>query len=146
MMGRSGGGWTTILAAAIDPRISQSFPVAGSYPIYIRADASRDWGDWEQTVPEIYQTVNYLELYVLGAEGPGRKQIQIFNQFDPCCFSGTRSTEFEDVVAERVRDLGPGEFEVLRDDTHEEHDISEAAMHRILQHVQREIHRPVPGS
>lgn len=32
MTGLSGGGWTTTLYAALDPRISASFPVAGSLP------------------------------------------------------------------------------------------------------------------
>lgn len=30
MIGKSGGGWTTTLAAALDPRIALSFPIAGS--------------------------------------------------------------------------------------------------------------------
>ena len=38
MVGISGGGWTATLAAAIDTRILKSFPVAGSYPIYLRSD------------------------------------------------------------------------------------------------------------
>jgi dienelactone hydrolase len=32
MVGLSGGGWTTTVAAAIDPRIDLSIPVAGSLP------------------------------------------------------------------------------------------------------------------
>ena len=32
MMGLSGGGWTTTMAAALDPRIELSIPVAGSIP------------------------------------------------------------------------------------------------------------------
>ncbi|MFH1744058.1 MAG: hypothetical protein ABIH23_34070, partial [bacterium] len=70
MVGISGGGWTTTLAAAVDTRIQMSFPVAGTYPIYLRSESGRDWGDWEQTEPEFYTTANYLELYILGAYGP----------------------------------------------------------------------------
>jgi hypothetical protein len=36
MGGLSGGGWTTTVAAAIDPRIGLSFPVAGSVPCDFR--------------------------------------------------------------------------------------------------------------
>src|SRR6185312_13818026 len=36
MIGLSGGGWTTTLYAAVDPRIMRSFPVAGSIPLYLR--------------------------------------------------------------------------------------------------------------
>lgn len=135
MMGVSGGGWTTTLSAAIDPRLSKSFPVAGSYPIHIRTEAPWDWGDWEQTVRDVYEVTNYLEIYVLGASGVGRKQIQILNQFDPCCFSGIKSNAYKGIVARRVKELGAGEFEVLRDDSHEEHKISDAAMVRILAEI-----------
>jgi hypothetical protein len=98
MVGLSGGGWTTTLAAAIDTRIDKSFPVAGSYPIYLRSNSSRDWGrgDYEQTVPEIYNTVNYLELYILGSHGANRKQLQIINQYDSCCFAGTKWETYKD--------------------------------------------------
>ena len=142
MTGRSGGGWTTTLAAAIDPRIARSFPVAGSYPIHIRTDAPWDWGDWEQTVPEIYTVANYLELYLMGGYGRGRKQLQILNHFDPCCFSGIRSQEYEEFVARRLEQLGEGEFEVMRDLSHREHEISEAAMERILEEIKSEIDWP----
>ena len=33
MMGKSGGGWTTTVCAALDPRIHVSFPIAGSIPL-----------------------------------------------------------------------------------------------------------------
>lgn len=89
MTGISGGGWTTTLAAALDTRIKMSFPVAGSLPLYLRSDS--DWGDYEQNVPEIYRAVNYLDMYIMGSYGDGRRQVQILNQFDPCCFYGTKS-------------------------------------------------------
>ena len=44
MMGKSGGGWTTTLAAALDPRIGASFAVAGSLPLRFQP---RQW-DFEQ--------------------------------------------------------------------------------------------------
>src|SRR4051794_4575344 len=64
MVGLSGGGWATTLAAALDPRISRSFPVAGSLPLELRTPEER--GDWEQAVPELYAIASYLDLYVLG--------------------------------------------------------------------------------
>ena len=41
MIGLSGGGWTTVVYAAIDERISDSFSVAGSIPFYLRVDEQR---------------------------------------------------------------------------------------------------------
>jgi pimeloyl-ACP methyl ester carboxylesterase len=50
LMGKSGGGWTTTVAAAADPRIKVSFPIAGSVPLGIKTGAyyASDKGDYEQ--------------------------------------------------------------------------------------------------
>jgi len=130
MVGISGGGWTTVLTAAIDPRIKRSYPVAGSFPIYLRA--SRDWGDYEQTVPSLYRIANYPELYIMGAHGSGRKQFQILNKYDSCCFAGVKYQTYEDAVRQAVTKLGEGGFEILLDDTHKEHKISNYALAVIL--------------
>lgn len=132
MVGISGGGWTTTLVAAVDTRIGKSFPVAGSYPIYLRSNSPRDRGDYEQTTPELYNTVNYLELYVLGAYGFGRKQLQVINKNDPCCFAGIKWATYKDIVRKLVYELGAGEFDLFFDDSHWKHSISNTAMSRIL--------------
>lgn len=85
MAGLSGGGWTTTLCAAVDPRIRMSFPVAGTIPLYLRG-TSASKGDTEQYISSFYSIAGYPDLYVLGAHGPHRKQVQILNRFDNCCF------------------------------------------------------------
>jgi hypothetical protein len=132
MVGISGGGWTTTLAAAIDDRIRYSFPVAGSYPIYLRSNSQEDWGDYEQSVPELYTTVNYLELYILGSYGEKRIQLQIINLYDSCCFSGMKWKTYKDIVRARVQEVGAGDYDLFLDDSHSEHSISEMAMRQIL--------------
>ena len=124
MIGLSGGGWTTIVYSAIDERISDSFSVAGSIPFFLRVD-SRDMGDYEQTNVELYQNVNYLELYVLSAYGDGRKHVQIFNKNDPCCYSGSGYEIYELIIKDKMLQLGKGNFQILVDDTHDEHKISD---------------------
>ena len=124
MIGLSGGGWTTVVYSAIDERISDSFSVAGSIPFYLRVD-SRDMGDYEQTNVELYQNVNYLELYVLSAYGDGRKHVQIFNKNDPCCYSGSGYETYELIIKDKMLQLGKGNFQILVDDTHDEHKISD---------------------
>lgn len=84
MTGLSGGGWTTTLYAALDPSIMTSIPVAGSTPLYLRSGASV--GDAEQTLPDLYRIAGYPDLHVLGAMGRGRRQIQVLNRRDNCCF------------------------------------------------------------
>lgn len=134
MIGISGGGWTTTLAAALDPRIRVSVPVAGSVPIHLRS-RSRDLGDAEQYGYEFYQIVGYPDLYVLGSIGAGRRQLQVLNRFDSCCFAGTLYQDYEAEVAARVQELAPGSFSAFLDPSHESHLISEFALNAAIVHA-----------
>ena len=134
MIGLSGGGWTTVVYSAIDERISNSFSVGGSTPFYLRID-SRDMGDYEQTNIELYQDVNYLELYILSAYGDGRKHIQIFNKNDSCCFSGNGYETYEFVIKDKMLQLGKGNFQILIDDTHNEHKISDHTLNLVNENI-----------
>jgi len=143
MTGYSGGGWTTTMCAAIDPRINGSYPVAGSLPLHLRSDAkvfntaqrSADWGDYEQTIPELYKIANYLELYLLGSHGDHRRQLQVLNKYDPCCFAGDAYRTYEGVVKDRVQMLGPGNFAVFLDTSHKMHEISDKALSAIFDDI-----------
>jgi hypothetical protein len=142
MIGISGGGWTTVLSAAVDARINRSYSVAGSLPIYLRSEEPKHWGDYEQTAPEIYTVANYLELYILastGNQGGVRRHFQILNRYDSCCFFGLGFKTYEDHVVDAVRSFGQGQFDVLLDETHREHKISEWAWERILANLKRPV-------
>jgi hypothetical protein len=130
MTGISGGGWTTVVYAALDPRISASYPVAGSYPFYLREQlGGSSVGDFEQTNPAFYRLASYIELYLLGAAG--RRQVQVYNVYDNCCFSGTYSNTFRDYVQASVTEIG-GSFDTVLDDTIQGHEISDYALEAIL--------------
>jgi hypothetical protein len=143
MTGVSGGGWTTTVYAALDPRITRSYPAAGTLPLHLREDRNRtnsaqrpaDWGDYEQTIPELHSIANYLDLYILSSLGGQRKQLQIVNKYDPCCFNGEAFRAYEEVVNARVRSLGGGSFEVFLDTNNRTHSISPNAMNVILQDI-----------
>lgn len=143
MTGVSGGGWTTTMYAAVDPRITRSYPAAGTLPLHLREDRKRtnsaqrpaDWGDYEQTIPELQSIVNYLDLYILGSVGEHRKQLQIINKNDPCCFGGEAFKAYEAVVNERVRGLGDGSFAVFLDTANTRHSVSDGAMKVILNDI-----------
>ena len=122
MVGFSGGGWTTTLAAALDTRIERSYPVAGSLPLFFNAGR-----DYEQELSGFYELANYLELYVLGTYPGHRRQMQVLNEHDPCCFSGMHHVLYEEEAAAAARRIGEGEFFVFSDYTHNEHKISAAA-------------------
>jgi len=135
MIGVSGGGWSTTLAAAVDTRIKNSFPVAGTYPMYVRfkKNPNTDFGDFEQSYGELFSQINYMEMYILGAIGEQRKQIQVLNKYDPCCFSGNDFKSYQKVISQKVESFEDGFFNVLPDTTHSDHKISEFALSKIDQ-------------
>jgi hypothetical protein len=140
MTGVSGGGWTTTLYAALDGRITRSYPAAGTLPLHLRVDEDRtnsaqhpaDWGDYEQTIPELHSIANYLDLYILSSLGEHRKQLQILNKYDPCCLGGEAFRSYEGAVNDRVHGLGSGSFAVYLDTKNRKHSISADAMNVIL--------------
>lgn len=143
MTGLSGGGWTTTLYAAIDPSIRGSFPVAGSIPLYLRTGGSV--GDLEQTEPTFYRLAGYPDLYILGAHGNGRKQVQILVRQDDCCFGQVQHDaksagmsyseamrEYESRVRAAVQASGSGSFRLEIDETAPSHMISHHAIENLL--------------
>lgn len=137
MVGLSGGGWTTTLCAALDTRLARSYPVAGSIPEVLR-HSWLDWGDFEQQLPELPRAANMAELYLLGAYGRGRAQLQVLNRFDTCCFHGERHPFYESHLAARLAELGGGgHFSVLLDDTHRQHMLSDFALGEIARDLER---------
>ena len=135
MIGISGGGWSSTIYPAIDTRITKSFAVSGSLPLSLRIN-SQDIGDYEQLVPDFYKIANYLELYILSSYGENREFVQIFNKFDPCCFSGILFENYEDELIDILEKLNSGSFDIILDDTHKEHKISEYTLKLILQKIQ----------
>ncbi|WP_020576549.1 hypothetical protein [Actinopolymorpha alba] len=132
MVGLSGGAWATTVYA-LDPRITASFPVAGSWPFYLRTFPAHkpNHGDWEQrrdALPEFYALAGYLDLYVMGAAGIGRRQLQILNRFDPVCFQGVPHRSYAPVVEHQVALLGAGRWGLLDDATHDQHTVSPYAV------------------
>jgi hypothetical protein len=128
MIGLSGGGWTTTVYSAIDPRISRSYPVAGSLPNHMR----EEWGDWEQGYLPILRIADYLDMYVMGSYGKGRKQMQILNSKDACCFKGEtyEKQPYEADINRRLSSLGSGEFRV-RIENYSGHAITDSALQAV---------------
>lgn len=139
MLGLSGGGWVTTVYSALDPRVDRSYPVAGSMPFFLWEEhpisqRHEDEGDYEQRLPALFARASHLDLYAMGASGPGRRQVQILNRYDPCCFFGTRSRAYAPLVADAVRSIGVGgSYRLVIDQTHEQHAISTHALGLILE-------------
>jgi pimeloyl-ACP methyl ester carboxylesterase len=139
LMGLSGGGWTTTLYAAIDPRIKYSFPVAGTIPTYLRVGGSigdAEQGYYEEYDPDgLYSIANFEELYVLGSYGDNRRQIQVLNEFDDCCFSGITYPNWMEDVKSTMKKLGKGEYDFYFEQDTKTHKVSKIAMDVILSSI-----------
>ena len=134
MIGISGGGWTTTLSSALDHRISKNYSIAGSFPLYLRSDSS-NFGDFEQTVPELYNIASYEELYTMASFGTDRHSVQLFIYNDPCCFQAELYEKFPygNAIQEKLDVLdGGGKFSVLLDNSTNKHEISDYVLSLIL--------------
>lgn len=136
MVGISGGGWTTAFYSALDDRITKSYPVAGTAPMYLRFGNPQNMGDYEQMHLDVYNIAEYLDQYIMASYGDGREQLQIFNKHDPCCFSGTAFVTYENKIKERLSILGRGNFSVFIDEENKDHSISNKSLEVILQNMQ----------
>ncbi|MSU34150.1 MAG: hypothetical protein EXS36_03380 [Pedosphaera sp.] len=143
MTGLSGGGWTTTIYAAIDPRISFSFPVAGSIPLYLRTGGSV--GDREQFEESFYRIAGYPDLYILGSQGRGRAQVQILLRRDNCCFGENQHDAtstgmpyadamrgYEQRVQTALKEIGGGSFRLEIDEIAPSHMISHHAIQDVI--------------
>ena len=143
MIGLSGGGWTTTVYAAVDPRIRCSVSVAGTIPLYLRSGGSV--GDREQFEPSFYRLAGYPDLYLLGACGSGRRQVQLVIRRDDCCFGQAQHdskacglnydqamVQFEQTTRRGLERIGPGSFRVVIDETAPSHMISHYAIKDVL--------------
>lgn len=132
MVGISGGAWMSMYYPAIDVRISQSYPVAGPYPLYLRSNYDVI-GDYETELPDLIRVANELEVYVMSSYGENRKLMQIYNKYDSCCWDGEYFKTYANVVKNKIKNLGKGSYEVYLDDTHRRHQISNHALNVILE-------------
>ena len=135
MVGISGGGWTTGVYSALDPRIEKSFVVAGTAPMFLRFNTPSNFGDYEQMDVDFYKIANYLEQYVMSSSGENREQVQIFNKNDPCCFSGNDFLIYEDEIQNILLLIGNGNFSIHIDENNYEHSISSDSLKLISQKI-----------
>jgi hypothetical protein len=101
----------------------------------LRSDGSI--GDLEQTLDAFYRIAGYPDLYVMGSYGSGRKQAQILNRHDDCCFGEAQHDaaatgmsyvqamrNYEAQVRQVMFALGSGTFRLEIDEPAPSHMIS----------------------
>lgn len=131
MMGVSGGGWTTTLMAALDPRITHSYPTAGIVPWFLIPDAALPGMDTEQYLGALLDCANYEDQYVMAAVGSGRRQMQILNVADPSPLNADLDA-YRAAIRQRVAEIGRGSWDGRMDASGAIHQLSPAAMATIL--------------
>jgi pimeloyl-ACP methyl ester carboxylesterase len=84
LVGRSGGGWTSFMYAALDERIHYAVSVAGGMPMsHWGHDKPLHTADYEQLDPLIFESVRYEDIMpVAGSRGA----FYVYIEHDPCCF------------------------------------------------------------
>lgn len=86
MAGRSGGGWTTYVTAALDPRVDVACAFSAGSPQSQRlADRMEAWelGDYEQFVPYLYDVVGHENLIAHAGRLAG---FVSYSPQDWCCY------------------------------------------------------------
>ena len=134
MVGLSGGGWTTTLTSALDHRISKNYSIAGSFPLYMKSDRL-NFGDYEQSKPELYSIATYEELYIMSSFYTDQRSVQIFIYNDPCCFQAELYEKFPygNAIQKQLDILGGGgKFSVFLDNSTRVHEISDHALSLVL--------------
>ncbi|CAN5730508.1 hypothetical protein BH24ACI5_BH24ACI5_07820 [soil metagenome] len=143
LIGRSGGGWTTYVYAAVDPRIDFAVSVAGGRPISARLDApwgAAELGDYEQSAPHLYDVTSHEHLMLAaGARGA----LYIFNRWDGCCYRVQPDDAF---VRYLRRGAGPADkhIAVFVDRHHREHSMSPHAYEELDSFLTRVLQRRLP--
>jgi hypothetical protein len=145
MIGFSGGGWLTTFYSALDPRIDMSFSVAGSWPFFLRVldPLHRSWGDWEQSATEIYEVVDYPDIYLLSSSGQRSSRL-LYNYYDDCCYGGDGPLAYRLTLKSAAQAIG-GDLDIEIDHTGYGHSISGRSSVLILFAIERRI-SAVPSS
>jgi len=125
LLGLSGGGWTTTVTAAVDPRIKLSIPIAGSvpkwptplYPFEV-PDLPELVADYEQRpVRPMYASCGFVCMYILAALESDRAQAQILHNQDPCCYQAQflhpEIKKYNHFVQSQLRPLGSGWMQTM---------------------------------
>lgn len=140
MAGLSGGGWTTTFVGAIEPRLTNIYPVAGSMPFEVDMDPTGPGivfsslrGDYEQSHQRFYREVaGYFDLYVLGSGFPNRRATHVYNAADNCCFPGVISNAFAKQTEQIAQERLGGDLRFIVDHTATKHEVSHSTLQRIL--------------
>ncbi len=121
--GISGGGYTALLAAAIDNRIKLAYSIAGWLPLYLRHTDLGDWEQWQAT--ELWSQFEYLDLLLMNVAESDRRSSHLYHQHDTCCFEAASIIPFAKDMRRYARENGFGKVQFAIDPIFVGHDVSD---------------------
>ena len=149
-VGLSGGGWTGAVLQALDPRVTTAVLNAGGLPgtqfccegFPISQLPNQGEGSFasEANWKPFYSIAGYVDLYLMGASGSGREQLQVLNEKDDCCFGPMQwnqiyeaandgrdwyqQVSFYESLIDGAAAAIPNDFSVVVDSTAQSHQFS----------------------
>lgn len=111
LTGLSGGGYTSMLAAAVDTSVSQTISVAGSGRPTGPEACTEDY----EYCATLQRGATLEQAYYLAAQGPFRRFTQVSIWNDDCCYRQIRAEEYAEDIAAAVEATGLGQFLFLSD-------------------------------
>ena len=91
-IGRSGGGWASLLYAALDQRIDATVVINAFVPVSQRLKGGgMDLGDWEQIDPLTFGVLDYTDMIRLAST---RDLLVTYAEQDECCFQVSTDDPF----------------------------------------------------
>lgn len=140
--GLSGGGWQTIVLAALDPRVTLAVPVAGYTAIRARIGCPEDIGDNEQAPPDQLAVLDYDTMTAMLAPRP---TLVILNEKDDCCFQTARvKPVIYDAVRPTFDAMNAGEnFEIYSNQTPGTHNYDADNRNQLYRFITK--HFSLPG-
>ena len=98
MIGISGGGWKTVMLAALLPEVKTSVSISGTIPFAYKHLSTNLIGDWEDVYSYLYKEISYFDLYqlmTLDKQGEKkRKAFLVYNKEEPF-FTHPYTTHFK---------------------------------------------------
>jgi hypothetical protein len=139
MTGISGGGWTTDFVAALDTRITRSYPALGSVPFPDWAAFGVTFADFESNEScAWYQTVETMEnLYTLSCIDPGRRCIKVLEDGDTVWHAANAHAEIAAFKATVQARVPAGQYDVYVGNIVQTHCYSMGAIAMILDDLKR---------
>jgi hypothetical protein len=141
--GISGGGWTTEMMAAVDPRITRSYPALGSIPFQL-------WSIWNGGIIADFESNSYCRwfqdtgasmenIYTLGCFDPGRRQIKIVEHGDTAWTAAGHDSDIAAWKALVQSRVPTGQYDVYVGSIVSAHTYSMGAIRMILDDLERPL-------